>query len=276
MKRKNWWMFSIVILAMVSLINACFGNDEENATKAKSNDNRSKTASNDDGAGQSKNEDIDAADRAALGVAIEEYDGHVRVKAIMPGSPASKAGLRVDDEIRAVGDQKIGTAEGLAEEIREYQPGQQVELSIRRNGERQTLTANLASRQQLSKAARSRSQQDSQRRDTSYSYRADGQPESARQLHEQVRSLQQQVSRLQQEVDELQAPKSTRHQDRSQRNYSSTPQDANNARAGNSVDSNGQRARMIDRTGQRYSTSRGFSRDHGPRETGNGNNANED
>ncbi len=276
MQRKNWWMLTVMTLAMFSLLNAGLGEDQENPTKVKSNDNRSKTTSNDDGAGRSNNDDVDAGNHAALGVALEEYDGHVRVKAVMPGSPASKAGLRVDDEIRAVGDQKIRTTEGLVEEIGEYQPGKQIELSIRRNGERQTLTAKLASKQQLSKAGWNRGQPDNQRRDTSYSYRADGQQESPRQLHEQLRSLQQQLSRLQQEIDELQAPKGNRNQAGAQQSYSSNPQDANNARAGNSVDNNGQRTRMIDRTGQRYSTSRGFSRDHGPRETGNGSNANED
>ncbi len=95
------------------------------------------------------NDDDDAQHHAALGVSLRESDGRVTVIAVLPGSPAARAGLRNGDVIRYVGDQRIATAAGLAEEIGEYKPGSQVELSIRRNGEKQTLTANLGSRQTL-------------------------------------------------------------------------------------------------------------------------------
>ena len=79
-----------------------------------------------------------------------ESDGRVRVVAVMPGSPAARAGLQVGDEIRSVDDQRIRTTEGLTDEICEKQPGAKVELSIRRNGEPSTLHARLASAQELS------------------------------------------------------------------------------------------------------------------------------
>ncbi len=88
-----------------------------------------------------------AQHHAALGVSLREADGHVTVIAVLPGSPAARAGLQAGDVIRYVGDQRIATAQGLAEEIGEYRPGSQVELSIRRNGEKQTVSARLGSRQ---------------------------------------------------------------------------------------------------------------------------------
>jgi len=288
MRWNNWWMLTVAAVAVFSLANAGLGDEDEGTSKSKSTNNASRSASDESDNSRSRNDRQDeqkgsrsdrdeSQEHAALGVALEEYDGHVRVISVMPNSPAAKAGVRVGDEIRAVDDQKIRTTEGLVEEIGEYKPGKQIELSIRRNGERQTLTATLASKEQLSKAGWNRAQQGQygqQNDQRSFSRRPEGQGDS-RDLSEQVRSLQQQVSRLQQQVNELQS-------NRNQRSYSSNPQDNGNARTGNmgggqqvnyNSPSNG---RMLDRTGQRYSTNRGYSRDHGPRETASGNTADED
>lgn len=284
MQRKNWWTVAVAAVAIFSLANASFGEDDESATKAKSNNTQSTKAADDSSGSRSQSarsdNDDDALHHAALGVSLEEYKGHVRVIAVMPGSPAAKAGLRVGDEIRAVGDQKIRTTDGLVEEIGEYQPGRQIGLSIRRNGERQTLTARLASTQELSKAGWNRDQQDNQRRGTTFSYRPGGELEQ--QFSEHIRALRQQISRLQEEVDELQASQGNRNQGNAQRSSSNNSPQAyyNDNQAGNTGRQqnyyNGRRPSMMDRTDLRYSTGRGFSRDHGPRETASGDNANED
>ncbi len=292
MQRMNWWILTLAIVATLSFVNASFGDDDESASKGNSNNNRANNASSDEGvkaesrkqADRSDNDDTDALHHAALGVSLQEYDGHVRVIAVMPGSPASKAGLRVGDEIRAVGDQKIRTTEGLVEEIGEYQPGRQIELSIRRNGERRTLSAKLVSTQELTKAGWDRGQQDSEHRGTSYSYRPGVQQDQP--LSEHIRALQQRISRMQQELNELQASLGNHNQGNARRNNSA--QVDTGAQAGNTSGQrqgftgsqqsyyNGRRPSMMDRTDLRYSTGRGFSRDHGPRETPSGNNANED
>jgi membrane-associated protease RseP (regulator of RpoE activity) len=155
-----------------------------------------------------------------LGVSLQESDGRVSVTAVMPGSPAAKAGLRVGDQIRYVGDQRIRTAEGLAEEVSEYRPGSQVDLAIRRDGEKQTVTATLGSRRGTSRDQDRFNRNPDQRgydqgnRDSQanrgrvvYSYnpvnRENGQPRQ--QVSQRVRDLQQQVSRIQQELNTLQS-----------------------------------------------------------------------
>ena len=155
-------------------------------------------------------------------------------------------------------------------------------------GIRQTLTAKLASSQELSKAGWNRGQQDNQRRGTSFSYRPGGQQDQ--QLNEHIRALRQQISRLQQEVDELQASQGNRNQGNAQRSSLNNSSQGyyNDTQAGNTGGQrqgsagsqqsyyNGRRPSMMDRTDLRSSNGRGFSRDHGPRETPSGNNANED
>ena len=171
---------------------------------------------------QSDSNDDNAHHHAALGVSLKESDGHVSVIAVMPGSPAAKAGLRVGDQIRYVGEQRIRTAQGLAEEVGEYRPGSQVDLAIRRDGERQTVTATLGSRraafgerERLNQNEGSNQQGDSQanrdsqsvRGRTVYSYGPANQQtdQSRQQVNQRVQDLQQQLTRIQQELNNLQS-----------------------------------------------------------------------
>jgi membrane-associated protease RseP (regulator of RpoE activity) len=147
-------------------------------------------------------DDDDVEHHAALGVSFEEVAKGLRIVAVMPGSPAARAGLRVGDEIRFVGDQRVRTTQELIEEIGKHRPGSQVDLTIRRNGERQTLTAKLAS-QTSTFGNRGQSQPPGQG-PRSYAYGPNGQP-SEQQLSQQIRALQQQVYRLQQMIDQQQS-----------------------------------------------------------------------
>jgi membrane-associated protease RseP (regulator of RpoE activity) len=248
---------------MFSLGNACLAEERDGVKSDRSND----TVSDDDG----------AVHHAALGVSLNESDGRVTVLAVMPGSPAAKAGLRVGDQIRSVGDERIRTAKGLAEEIAENRPGTQVELSIRRSGEKQTLKATLGAQD----SAFGLWDRQANRERTAHSYSPnDRQADAAQQqVRQHIRAIQHQVSELQQEINNLQ---STLAEPQSQGAET-------RIRAGNQMQNNGQQryydgqqgyyggrqGRMLDRTGENYSTARGWSRDHGPRETDSGNNANE-
>ena len=177
--------------------------------------------------------DDDAQHHASLGISMHEDDGRVTVIGVMPGSPAAKAGLRVGDTIRYVGDQKIATAQGLAEEIGEYRPGSKVDLSIRRNGEKQTVSVTLGSRQQfgqnrmganqyaankpMDRQANRDWQDQSGRRGYSYNNgrqqnewnQQQGataqQGTNQQQLSQRVNQLQQQISQLQQELQSVRA-----------------------------------------------------------------------
>ncbi len=172
------------------------------------------------------NDDDDAQHHAALGVSLRESDGHVTVIAVLPGSPAARAGLRNGDVIRYVGDQRIATAAGLAEEIGEYKPGSQVELSIRRNGEKQTLTANLGSRQSLMRDRINRNRDDARMANNQVTYnqndpnnRGNAQTDGRRmrysldpanggqrqQVDQRIQNLQQRLSQVQQELNNLRA-----------------------------------------------------------------------
>ena len=137
---RRYLILSAALLAMAAWGGTSFGREKDssndsqsNASDSSSNDSQSAAQNRDR---QDRETSDDAQHHAALGISMSDSEGHVRVIAVMPGSPAARAGLQVGDEIRAVGDQRIRTAQGLTEEIEEQQPGATVELSIRRNGER--------------------------------------------------------------------------------------------------------------------------------------------
>lgn len=166
--------------------------------------------------------DDDAQHHGSLGISMREDDGRVTVIAVMPGSPAAKAGLRVGDQIRFVGDQRIATAQGLADEVAEYRPGSRVDLAIRRNGEKQTVSVTLGSRQSwagqqdrfnqnahnanppMDRQA-NRQLQDGNRRLYSYNNGRQQNEQSQQQLANRVSTLQQQLSQLQQELNSVRA-----------------------------------------------------------------------
>ncbi len=314
MRQRNWWTltWALVFGAMFTLVNAGFGDDNENSSSKKSNNNTAgDQATNRDqdrqqnGREQSRRADDDddnVQHHAALGVSLNESDGHVRVIAVAPGGPAAKAGLRVGDEIRYVGDERIRTAQGLAEEIADYHPGEKVDLSIRRNGERQTVQAQLASRETAFRsmnqnqnddqgAARSnrngqanrsdmqanRSGMQASRGRNAYSYGPNDDQSERNQHLQHLHQLQQQVWQLQQEINSLQASLGqSPNQGNMNANQNSNQPSGNRTQTGvQGGYYGGQQTQFLDRTNQRYSN-RGFSRDHGPRETPSGNTANED
>jgi hypothetical protein len=211
------------------------------------------------GRNQDREQSDDPQHHASLGISMVESDGRVRVVAVLPGSPAARAGLQVGDEVRYVDDQRIRTTEGLQEEVNERQPGSTVELSIRRNGEKQTLHARLGSGQDTGNRSRNNRQyaandqdqnqnnrgnrqygnqngwnqngQNGWNRNRASSYDPDAQNSQA--ITQQLRSLRQQVAQLQQEVDELrnQSASGTRVGHRNRSN--------NTSRDGNQQNGNG-------------------------------------
>jgi serine protease Do len=67
--------------------------------------------------------------------------------AVMPGSPADKAGLRENDIILEINGQKITEERSLASIIATLYPGDTAELKISRAGEDQTITVTLEERE---------------------------------------------------------------------------------------------------------------------------------
>lgn len=63
--------------------------------------------------------------------------------AIIPGSPADKAGLRENDIILKVNGQRIEQERNLAKEISRYQPEEEIELKVWSKGEEKTIKVKL-------------------------------------------------------------------------------------------------------------------------------------
>lgn len=63
-----------------------------------------------------------------------------------PGSPAEAAGLRRGDVIVRLGEHPIGDLYDLTDALRAHQPGDEVEVVVRRDGEERTRRAVLGDR----------------------------------------------------------------------------------------------------------------------------------
>jgi putative serine protease PepD len=83
------------------------------------------------------------ADQAKLdGKKVEAADG-AYVQSVASGTPADKAGVRVGDVVTAVDGKDVGSAAALGGVIRQYKPGDQVELRLERDGESRRVRVTL-------------------------------------------------------------------------------------------------------------------------------------
>jgi predicted metalloprotease with PDZ domain len=78
-----------------------------------------------------------------LGVSINNSQQSVVVVGIVPGSPAERAGVQWGDEIFYVAEHRIRTTQDLTREVNSFKPGAQVELVVRRNGQRLVMPVTL-------------------------------------------------------------------------------------------------------------------------------------
>lgn len=81
--------------------------------------------------------------KAILGVQTTDAFPGAKVKNILPGSSAEKAGFKNDDVITSVDGQDIRTSTALAEIISKYDKGDEIQIKIERNGQATNLTAQL-------------------------------------------------------------------------------------------------------------------------------------
>ena len=89
-----------------------------------------------------------SVEHAYLGVATDDTsDGSgARISEVRSATPAAEAGLKNGDVVTKVGGDAITSADELRRAIDAKQPGEQVELTVRRNGTTQTLQVALGSR----------------------------------------------------------------------------------------------------------------------------------
>ncbi|MFQ6058480.1 MAG: PDZ domain-containing protein [Anaerolineae bacterium] len=77
-----------------------------------------------------------------------DVDGGALVVAIEPESPAERAGLREGDVITAVNGQAVDDDHPLGELIRRHEPGDEVELTVVRQGRERSLRVELGARRE--------------------------------------------------------------------------------------------------------------------------------
>lgn len=95
-----------------------------------------------------------AAEHAFLGVtmtdAVATANGVTRmgakVEQVESGTPAAEAGIKSGDVIVGIDDHVVGSAESLTGFVREYRSGDEVNITLIRDGEEKQLTATLTTR----------------------------------------------------------------------------------------------------------------------------------
>jgi putative serine protease PepD len=84
-------------------------------------------------------------ERPFLGVQLAEADGGAQIAAVTSGSPADKAGLKQGDVITEVEGEQA-SADDVRRAVAARKPGDKLELTVRRDGSTQTVTATLGKR----------------------------------------------------------------------------------------------------------------------------------
>ena len=95
----------------------------------------------DDAEGESKG-------KAFLGVTTEAASGGVKVVEVSKGSAAEKAGLKKDDIITKIANEKITSPEGLADMIAFRKPADEIKVTYKRDGKENTAKAILGNKKQ--------------------------------------------------------------------------------------------------------------------------------
>ncbi len=86
---------------------------------------------------------------AYLGVQMgESENGAVQVAETTSGGPAEEAGLQPGDELLALDGEAIDDGPALAAAVNAHQPGDEVELTVRRDGAEQSVTVTLGTQPQ--------------------------------------------------------------------------------------------------------------------------------
>jgi serine protease Do len=73
-------------------------------------------------------------------------DSGALIEEVEPGGPADDAGIHRGDIVTAAGSEEVRSSGDLLSALRDYMPGDTVELKVLRNGKKTTLQVNLAER----------------------------------------------------------------------------------------------------------------------------------
>lgn len=87
---------------------------------------------------------------AFLGVGTEKVDDGVKVTSVSKESAAEKAGLKKDDIITKVDKEQISSPQDLVEAISSHKPTEKVDITYKRNGKEEKITATLGENKNMS------------------------------------------------------------------------------------------------------------------------------
>lgn len=88
---------------------------------------------------------LEVVGRPVIGVLGEEGTEAARIAAVLPASPAERAGIQPGDLVTQLGDHQVETFDDLKKFVNQRQPGDQVTVEIVRNGKKLELQVVLAS-----------------------------------------------------------------------------------------------------------------------------------
>jgi serine protease Do len=81
-----------------------------------------------------------------LGVGLDEAEGGAKISGVMKGSPADKAGLKVNDLVTHIAGKKVLDTESMINAVGRHKPGEEITIRLKRGKEVLNLTAKLARR----------------------------------------------------------------------------------------------------------------------------------
>jgi len=83
---------------------------------------------------------------AYLGVRVEDGDGGARIAEVVAGGPAADAGLQQGDVVTEVDGKAVTSGDDLRLAVEAHQPGDSLDLTVKRDGETKTITVELGTR----------------------------------------------------------------------------------------------------------------------------------
>lgn len=87
--------------------------------------------------------------RPLLGINVSESDAGVLIDAVTEDGPAAEAGLEYGDLITAIDDVSVSSVQTLSDAINAHAPGDEISITIERDGETEQFDVTLAERQPL-------------------------------------------------------------------------------------------------------------------------------
>jgi C-terminal processing protease CtpA/Prc len=153
MKCIRFILLAAVLASTTWLVSPTFGQEGESRRDQSQSQNDSERNRNQRNEQQSADDDeleYRGMEHAALGVMLGERTGQgVRIRDLLSGSPAERAGLRVGDRIQKIDDKQMKSYGDVIRFVNRVKPGQEAKITVNREGEEKTLEVRFASQEEL-------------------------------------------------------------------------------------------------------------------------------